>query len=510
MKDFYHTFKSYVEEEKIQRKQAVFFKGRATTYGELLEEADRVALALSSRGVKKGDIVALWIGNCTQFLPIFLGIVKCGAIAEPINILLTEYEVQPQLERTKPNVLFIAPDQLPLIERIRPNLPELKDVVLISGQAGKNTWSYDEFLTSASGTTPAVDIAVDDDILILFTSGTTGQPKGVLLSHKNLLSVVEGQRHRFAPLGEMVTLCSVPLSHIFGLNTLTFAALMRKWCVVIQERFEIHETARLIESYRIASISGVPTMVQSLVDVSKDYDMRSVSLILCGAAPVPEELYHKVERTFHCQMLQGWGLTEGSGNATSTPPGVLKIGSCGIPFEGIGVECAVFDAQDNPLPPGQIGELVMRGSLNMKGYLNNPQATAEVLRNGWLHTGDLARTDEDGYFYIVDRKKDMIIRGGYNIYPAEVESVLYTHPAVGEAAVFGVTDARKGETVAAKIMLKPGEHISEEEILAYCQQRLARYKVPKYVQITQEPLPKSATGKILRRMLKQDFEKSLE
>jgi acyl-CoA synthetase (AMP-forming)/AMP-acid ligase II len=508
--DFYKAFTGFVDQEKIGRKQAVFYNGRATTYGELIEEADRVASALTSAGVKKGDVVCIYMGNCTQFLSIFLGVAKSGAIAEPVNILLTEYEVKPQLEQTKPKALFVSPAHLPVIEKIRPHFPKLDNIILMSGEAGEGVLSYSEFLKNGAGTQPASGIAENDVVLILFTAGTTGVPKGVMLTHKNLLSVIQGQRNRFGPLGEMVTLCAAPLSHIFGLNTITFASLFRKSCVVLQEWFQTNETAKLIESCRVSCVMGVPTMVKSLVDAADEFDMKSLNLILCGAAPVPEELYHSVERAFHCMMVEGWGLTEGTGNTTATPPGVQKIGSCGIPFDGIGVECAIVDEKDNIMPPGQVGELVQRGSLTMKGYLGNPEATAETLKNGWLHTGDLARTDEDGYIYIVDRKKDVIIRGGFNIYPAEVESAIYTHPSVMEAAVFGVSDERKGETVAAAIMPKAGMKVTEGEIAALCQERLARYKIPKHIKIMEDPLPKSATGKILRRVLKDDFEKDIK
>lgn len=506
MDDFFSAFRQFVEEEKIRQKQAVFFNGQATTYGEMLEEADRVASALTISGINKGDVVGIYMGNCTRFLTTFLGIAKCGAIAEPVNILLTEYEIRPQFEQTNPKALFVSSTHMPVVKQLRPHLPQLKHVILMSGEPEEGVWLYDDFLGKAEGSQALAEIKEDDVLLIFFTAGTTGTPKGVMLSHKNLLTVVEGERNHFREFGEMITLCAVPLSHIFGFNTITFASLFRKWPVVLEEWFQVDEAAELIETYRISHIMCVPTIIRNLVAVSDKYDMRSLNLVLCGAAPVPEELYDEVEKTFDCVMIQGWGLTEGTGCATVTPPGIRKIGSCGIPFEGIDVACAIFDDEDNELPPGEVGELVMKGSLNMKGYLGNPEATAEVLRNGWLHTGDLARMDDDGYIYIVDRKKDIIIRGGFNVYPAEVEAVLYTHPNVSEAAVFGVSDAGKGETVAAAITPKPGTLVTEEEMISYCKERLARFKVPKYVKIIQDSLPKSATGKILRRVLKKDVE----
>lgn len=505
--DYFGAFKDLVAEENIDKKQAIFFNGKATTYGEMVSEANRISSALAQAGIKKGDVVNIYMGNCKEFLSLFLGVAKSGAIAAPINILLTEYEIQPQMEKTQSKMIFASPAQLPIVEKVRKRLPQLAQVVVTSEKAGDHNLSYREFLQMGEGEAPPADLQEDDVVLILFTGGTTGIPKAVMLTHKNLLSVIRGLSNRFSPLGEMVSLCASPLSHIFGLNTITFASLFRRSLVVLEEWFQVQEAARIIEQYRISSVFGVPTVIRSLVDVADQYDMSCLKLALTGAAPVPEDLYHRVEKAFHCYLVEGWGLTEGAGCTTVTPPGVRKVGSCGIPYEGIGLECAIFDNNDNPLPPGEIGELVQRGPLNMKGYLGNPEASAEALRNGWLHTGDLARMDEDGYIYIVDRMKDIIIRGGFNIYPAEVEAVLYDFPGVAEAAVFGVEDARKGETVAAAIKAKQGVQIDEKEILAHCRKRLARYKVPKYLKILQDSLPKTAAGKILRRVLKEALEK---
>jgi long-chain acyl-CoA synthetase len=508
--DYFRAFWNYVQEEKIDQKQAIFFGEKAATYGELIAEAEQISAALRYYGVGKGDVVSIYLGNCREFLSLFLGTARAGAIAQPLNILLTEYEVQPQLEKTQSRLIFVSPAHLAVVDKIRSRLPQLQKIVLISDQAQAPALSYSDFLRRGEEGSPPPDLEEDDVVLILFTGGTTGIPKAVMLTHKNLLSVVQGLRNRLGRLGEMVVLCASPLSHIFGLNTITFASLFRKSLVVLEEWFRLEEAARLIERFRVSALFGVPTVVRSIVDAAHQYDLRSLRLILTGAAPVPEDLYHRIEDVFHCYMVEGWGLTEGTGCTTVTPPGVRKVGSCGIPYEGIGLECAIFDKDDNPLPPGEIGELVQRGPLNMKGYLGNPEATAEVLRNGWLHTGDLARMDEEGYIYIVDRKKDVIIRGGFNVYPAEVEAVLYDFPGVAEAAVFGVADSRKGETVAATLLPRAGFQIREEEILAHCRKRLARYKVPKYLRISSDPLPKTPAGKIMRRIMKEDLEEEIK
>jgi long-chain acyl-CoA synthetase len=508
--DYFKAFRDLVDGEKIDKKQALFFRGRATTYGELIQEADHVSGALAQHGIRKGDAVGLYMGNCREFLSIFLGVVRSGATAEPISTLLTEYEIQPQLEKTGCRFIFVAPAYLPVVEKIMPLLPRLKTIVVMSENPGGKALSFPDFLRGSEEGFPPPPLDGDDTALILFTGGTTGIPKGVLLTHTNLLSVIQGLKNRFGPLGEMPVLCASPLFHIFGFNTITFSALFRKSPVVLEEWFQVEEAAQLIEQYRIACVWGVPTVIRSLTDMAGKYDMSCLKLMMTGAAPVAEELYHRVEKTFHCSLVEGWGLTEGSGCSTVTPPGVRKVGSCGIPYEGIGLECAIVDPDGHSLPPGEVGELVQRGPLNMKGYLGNPEATAEVLKNGWLHTGDLARMDGDGYIYIVDRKKDVIIRGGFNIYPAEVEAALYAFPGIQEAAAFGVSDSRKGETVAVAIRVAAGSAVQEKGIIAHCQERLARYKVPKYVKILSDPLPKTPAGKIMRRVLKENLEKELK
>ncbi len=510
MKDFYLTFKEFVDEEHIQSKHAVFFEDSVSTYGNLLAEADKVAASLTSYGVKRGDGVAIYMKNCTQVLSIFLGIVKCGAIVMPMNSILTEYEIKPQFEMAKPKHVFISPDRFSIIKKIKSGLLNLEQVVVMSDSVTDEFMTYNEFINHGAQTNvPAIDIDADDVALVLFTTGTTGKPKGVMLTHKNLLSVAIGQRERYAPLGEMVTLCPVPLSHIFGLNTISFASLFRKWPVVLQEKFELDQTAKIIEKYRVSYLSTVPLIVKSLTDVADKYDLSSLRIVLAGAAPVASELYYAAEKSFNLIMGEGWGLTEGTGCATSTPYGVKKIGSCGPAFDGIGVELGIVDPEGKFLPPGEIGEVVMKGSLVMKGYLNNPEATAEVIKDGWLHTGDIAKMDEEGYVFIIDRMKDVIIRGGYNVFPAEVEAAIYEYEGVGEVAVYGVKDARKGETVAVTVRIKDGYNVTPDDIVAHCVERLARYKVPKYVETTNDPLPRTSNNKILRRVLRDDMEAKL-
>jgi len=500
--NYFETFRDFVQQEKIGGKHAIFFKGRATTYQELIEGANRVAGALNSEcGVGKGQMVGLYMNNCVDFIFCFLGVAKLGATVLPINPVLTRYEIQPMLEVAKAQTVIVSPQFLPTVDEIRPSLPNLKQVIVQSEESPRGTLSYAELLRKSK---PLPDSEMkgdsDDPMLILFTAGTTGFPKGVPLTHRNLLTLVEGSRERHAPLGELIALEPIPLSHIFGLHSITLCSLFQKSPVVIMERWNGEEAAKIVETLRVSYMYIVPTIIIDLLNYADKYDLSSFRVLINGGAPISAALAERVKQTLNISLGNGMGLTEGGGNTCIMPVGIPeKFGSIGPPLRGI--ECKIVDENDNELPRGELGELAQRGANNMNGYLNAPEATANALRGGWLHTGDLARMDEDDYVYLVDRKKDIIMRGGYNVYPTEVEAAIYTYPKVLEAAVFSVIDERKGETVGAAIVPRPGETLTGEEIIEYCQERLARYKIPKYVKIM-DSLPKTPTGKILRRQLR--------
>ena len=314
--DYFKAFQEYVRGENIDKKPALLFNGKATTYGEMIDQATRISGALGRMGIGKGDVVTFYLGNCPEFLSLFLGVARCGAIAAPVNILLTEYEIQPQMEKTRSRMIFTSPPYLPVVERIQARLPRLEKVVVVADGPVPGHLSFRDFLGTGGGGTPPADLQDDDVVLILFTGGTTGAPKAVMLTHRNLLSVVRGLEGRFGGLGEMVVLCASPLSHIFGLNTITFASLFRRSLVVLLEWFQAEEAAKLIERYRISNVFGVPTVVRSLVEAAERHDLSCLRLVLAGAVPVPEDFYHRVEKAFPCFMVEGWGLTEGSGCVT--------------------------------------------------------------------------------------------------------------------------------------------------------------------------------------------------
>jgi long-chain acyl-CoA synthetase len=413
--NYFNLLRDYVRAEKIESKHALYFKGRAYSYKDILLQGDLVANMLTGLGVTKGDPVAIVLPNMPEFISIFLGINKIGGIAVPVNVLLTKYEIKPILAQTEAKILFVGKELLAAVEEIKKESRFIQKAILVSHERVSGTTNIYDLLKETKPAFIEGDGEMEDVAVIFFTAGTTGTPKGVMLTNNNLFYVVEGQRDRLLGLGEMVSLVGVPLSHIFGLNTITFCNLFRKSPVVILDRYVPEEAAREIANCRVSYISGVPLMIYSLFPFVEKYDLSCISLVASGATMVPEDLYYKVEQILHATMVEGWGLTEGCGNTTMTPVGIKKIGSCGIPYKG--TELRIVDPQGKSLPPGQVGELVQKSPANMKGYLNNLEATKEILKDGWLNTGDLARMDEEGYVYIVDRLKDLIIRGGYNVYP---------------------------------------------------------------------------------------------
>jgi len=338
-----------------------------------------------------------------------------------------------------------------------------------------------------------------DTAVILYTSGTTGQPKGAELTHDNLRVNAEVSTRLFGAQEDDVVFGGLPLFHSFGQTCAMNVALLAGCTLTLLPRFEPGKALDILERDRVTVFEGVPTMYGALLHHpgKDDVDVSALRICASGGAAMPGELLRAFEAQFGCTVLEGYGLSETSPVASfNHPDRERKVGSIGTPIEG--VEMAVVDEQDRPLPPGEVGEIVIRGHNVMKGYWQRPDATAEAMRGGWFHTGDMARVDEDGYFFIVDRKKDLIIRAGYNVYPREVEEVLYEHPAVREAAVVGVRHPELGEEVGAAVALKDGAEVGEEELRAYVRDQVASYKYPRLLWFVDE-LPKGPTGKILKR-----------
>jgi long-chain acyl-CoA synthetase len=488
--------------------------GRRHTYAELHAVAHRFAGVLTGLGVRPGDRVAMMLPNIPEFTVVYFGILCAGATVVPINVLAVAGEVAYFLQQSGASALVAWEDFWTAASGGREAAERCRDLVMITrpGTAVPDgALDYRHLMAKA---TPLGDTAAtmpDDTAVILYTSGTTGRPKGAELTHFNLYSNAQwcAERSKSVPPDRWLTfgpghvgLAVLPLYHSFGQTCVQNAMLFTGAAISYLPRFSADDALEAIARDRVTYFAGVPTMYFALLHQASagERDLSSLRYCTSGGAPMPVEVMHAFDARFQTSIHEGYGLSETSPVATfHTPARPRKPGTVGWPI--LGVEVRTVDDADQPLPAGAPGEVVIRGYNIMKGYFREPDATAEAMRGGWFHTGDIGVLDEDGYLSIVDRKKDMILRGGYNVYPREVEEVLYTHPAIREAAVIGVADAEHGEEVCAVVALKEGAAATEAEIVAFCKKRMAAYKYPRSV-LFRDALPKGATGKILKRALR--------
>jgi long-chain acyl-CoA synthetase len=458
-----------------------------------LDHASKLAAGfLRDRGVVAGDRVAISLPNVPYFPVVYYAIVRLGAVAVPLNVLNKAREVTYYLKDSEAKLLFAWHD---FAGECEPGAADagVESVLVKPGE-------FEQLMGAVSEPYDAMaDRAADDTAVILYTSGTTGQPKGAELTHENLARNAQVSRELFGITDGMMMLGALPLFHTFGQTCCMNVSVSAGATLSLIPRFDPTKALEIIARDKVTIFEGVPTMYGAMLHTPdrESYDTSTLQVCASGGSAMPVELLKGFEEAFHCKVLEGYGLSETSPVASFNHLNrERKPGSIGTPVAG--VEMKVVDENDQDLPLGEVGEIVVRGHNVMKGYLNRPDATAEALRGGWFHTGDLARVDSDGYFFIVDRKKDMIIRGGYNIYPREVEEVLYEHPEVREAAVVGLPHDEYGEEVGAAVSLKDGATVSAEELRAYVKERVASYKYPRHVWIV-EDLPKGPTGKILKR-----------
>ena len=470
------------------------------TYGELDRAARGVAASLRARGIVPGDRVALLVPNVPEFTIAYFGILYAGATVVPINVLAAGPEVAYYLEDSGARLLLVHPLFLEAGEQGAAALGV--PVLIASGDAGESSIGGMAKLDPIAELHPT---SATDTAVILYTSGTTGKPKGAELTHSNLLlnaTIVVAKLMPTPPAEGHRALATLPLFHSFGQTVIQNGMIAMGGSLTLLPRFTPGEAFELIERDRLTIFAGVPTMYFALLHHRGDraHDVSSLLLGLTGGAPMPVEVMRAFEEKFNIEVLEGFGLSETSPIASfNVPDKPRKAGSIGYPVWG--VEMRIVDDADQPLPAGERGEICIRGHNIMKGYLGRPEATEEALRNGWFHSGDIGYRDEDGCYWIVDRKKDMILRGGFNVYPREVEEVLYEHEAVIEAAVIGVPHERHGEEVKAIVALRPEARVTPEELQAFCKERLAAYKYPRLVEIVPS-LPKGPTGKILKRELR--------
>ncbi|GBD93455.1 long-chain-fatty-acid--CoA ligase [bacterium BMS3Abin05] len=516
---------------------AVIFMGKKISFKELQKAIDQFAAALYALGIRQGDRVAIILPNLPQYPMVHYAIMKLGAIIVPTNPLYVERELEHQMNDSGAKVVIVLDLIYPRLKAIKdktslenvivtgvkdylPGLLKLlypikakKEGSFVKVEKAPGVHFFQDLMKASYSKPPEVTVKMDDIGMLLYTGGTTGVSKGAVLLHKNLVANAYQVRYWITDTheGREAVISALPFFHSFGMTTCLHLSLVLKSPAVLIPRFDIKQVLHSIQKYKATLFPGVPTMyiaINHYPDLKK-YDFSSLRACISGGAALPIEVQREFEKNTGAKLVEGYGLTESSPVLTANPVyGLRKAGSIGIPMSDTEVSIRDSDSHKE-LPLGEIGELAAKGPQVMKEYWNNPEETAQVLRDGWLYTGDMSKADEDGYFYIVDRKKDMIIASGFNIYPREVEEVLFQHPKIMEAAVVGVPHEYRGETVKAFVILKEGETATEEEIIDFCAERLAKYKVPKMVEFRKD-LPKSMIGKVLRRVLLEEEKKKFE
>lgn len=501
--------------ERHRGKTALTFYGTTFEFERLQALVEKMAGSLAAGGVGKGDRVALMLPNCPQYVISFFATVRLGAIVTQLNPMYVEREIEHILTDSGAETIVVYKDMYP---RVRTVLPQtrLRDVIVVDF-AGEPEGlepghrSFGDFL--ATDAEPAPDVPIDpaEDVAALqYTGGTTGVSKGAMLTHRNLVANVQQALDLFiddpaAFSNNQKVMGILPMFHIFGLTCVMLFGIKQGLNQLLLPKFEPGEVMDLVRENSPVMFSGVPTMYMALNAGGADlmeYGFGKVRTYNSGGSALPVPLKRAFEEKVGRPLFEGYGLSEASPVTHFNPPfaGEGREGSIGVPVPS--TDSRVVDVETGlvEMPVGEPGELIVKGPQVMKGYLNMPEETVDALRDGWLYTGDMARMDEDGYFYIVDRKKDMILSSGYNVYPREIEEVLFEHPDVSEAVAVGVPDEYRGESVKAFVVKKPGSPATEMEMLAFCKERLAPYKTPKALEFREE-LPKSAVGKLLRRVL---------
>lgn len=504
------------------------------TYRQLDDAANRFANALVSLGVKKGDRVAIHLPNCPQFVIAFFGAFKAGAIVIAFNPIYTAPELERQLNDCGAETIVTMTRFYPLVNQVRAKTklkrviatnikdyfhPLLKTLYTLAREkkAGDRVaidpkdYNFVELLARSNDSRPNVQVKPDDVALLQYTGGTTGIPKGAVLTHRNLVSnvmQVDAWRTDMNP-GNEVAMCVLPFFHVYGLLVGMIHSIYNGGAMILFPRFEIEPVFAAVDKYKPTNFPGVPTLYNAIrnhPDVG-NHDLKSIRVCISGAAPLPLEIQTQFEKLTGGKLVEGYGLTETSPVASCNPVnGSRKSGSIGLPLPD--TELKIVDPEDpkRDLAVGEVGEVAIKGPQVFQGYWNRPDETAKVLFDGWFITGDIGKQDEDGYFYIVERKKDMIIVGGFKVFPRDVEEVLFTHPKIQEASVVGVKDEYSGEAPKAFVVLKSGETATAQEILDFCAQHLAKFKVPKSVEF-RDALPKTIIGKVLRRTLQEQAAK---
>jgi long-chain acyl-CoA synthetase len=508
----HELFSRAVEEHR--GRTALSFYGTTFEFGRLQALVEKMAASLAASGVKKGDRVALMLPNCPQYVVSFFATERLGAIVTQINPMYVEREIMHILNDSGAETIIVYAE---VYERVKAVLPDTnsKTVVVVDFGDGPHVLdpehsSFGDFLSTDADPAPEMEIDPDEDVAVLqYTGGTTGVSKGAMLTHRNLVANVQQTIDVFVRDPAQFTgrkcVGALPFFHIYGLTCVMLFGIELGVEQVLLPRFEVQEALAVFENDRPTMFAGVPTMYMALLASGADlrkHHLHDVQIFNSGGSALPVNLKRSFEEKVGKPLFEGYGLSEASPVTHNNPPflGQGREGSIGIPIPSTEARVVDVETGETEMPIGESGELIIKGPQVMKGYLNLPEETAETLKDGWLHTGDVAKMDQSGYFYIVDRKKDMIVASGFNVYPREIEEVLFEHPDVAEAVAIGVADEYRGESVKAFVVMRSGAQATEEEVLAFCKERLAPYKAPKAVEFREE-LPKSAVGKLLRRVL---------
>jgi len=503
-------------------KEAILFQGRKITYRELGEQVAHLASGLAQMSLKKGQRMAIMLPNCPQYIVAYYAILKIGGIVVNVSPMYVERELEFQLRDAGVETILALRDLYPRLAAVREKV-SLKTIILtdlhetggegtqqqLGTAAAEGVYEYAELLAMGKRLPPPyVQVNPGEVAVLQYTGGTTGFSKGAMLTHRNLVSDVLQcvSWNQDAVKGQERMLAVLPFFHVYGMTVAMNEAIELAAAIILLPRFNVDEALEAINLYQPTRFPGVPTMYMAMINhpQAKKYNISSIRVCSSGSAPMPIEAQKRFEELTGAKISEGYGLTEASPVTHANPfTGKRKIGSIGLPRPDTDAKIVDLETGEKDLPPGEEGELCIRGPQVMLGYWNRPEETAKTLRHGWLYTGDIARVDEEGYFYIVDRKKDMIICSGYNVYPREVEEVLYQHPKIQEACIVGVPDPYRGETVKAFVVLKEKEQATVEEIIEFCQKNMAKYKVPTLVEFRKE-LPKSHVGKVLRKILREE------
>jgi long-chain acyl-CoA synthetase len=495
-------------EPKTLRKVALIYEGEKISYQGLKEKGDRLARAMINLGVKRGDKVGILLRNSPEFVISLFGIIKAGAIAVPLNFMLKEEELKLILEEVEAKIVISCQEYLPMLERLRLRIDCLETIILTDSKEEINF--YD--LLSKDYENITFPVLNENDIaVIIYTSGTTGKPKGVMLCHKNFISNIKSCLKAMSFSSNERVICLLPLFHSFSITVcLLLPFYISSTVILISSLTPFRNVVNQIIKTRVTIFIAIPPIYRVLCDIKIPWFLKlpvvrklilPIKVCISGAAPLPVKVLDMFQKKFRVPLLEGYGLTETSPVISLNPLQKPKPGSVGLPLPGVKVK--IVNEKGEPLPPGKEGELIVKGANVMAGYYKKEEATQEVIKEDWLYTGDIAKLDEEGYIYIIDRKKDIIIVRGLNVSPREIEEVIYQHPKIKEACVVGVPDESRGEVPKAFVVVKEGETLTPEELLEFLKPRLANYKIPRYIEFRSE-LPKSPSGKILRTKLREE------